>query len=85
MTKWGCSDPLSRSLHRLSLLFVRPVARLNRILALRDLGFSLEQIAQLLSEDLPAAQLHGMLRLRRRSFPSTFRTRWINWREWKHG
>jgi len=39
--------------------------RLNRILALKDLGFSLEQIAQLLSEDLPAAQLRGMLRLRR--------------------
>jgi len=37
---------------------------LNRILALKDLGFSLEQIAQLLSEDLPAAQLRGMLRLR---------------------
>ena len=38
--------------------------RLNRILALKDLGFSLEQIAPLLSEDLPAAQLRGMLRLR---------------------
>ena len=38
--------------------------RLNRILALKDLGFSLEQIAQLLSEELPAAQLRGMLRLR---------------------
>src|SRR5512136_2701540 len=38
--------------------------RLNRILALKDLGFALEQIAQLLSEDLPAAQLRGMLRLR---------------------
>jgi DNA-binding transcriptional MerR regulator len=38
--------------------------RLNRILALKDLGFSLEQIAQLLGEDLPAAQLRGMLRLR---------------------
>ena len=39
--------------------------RLNRILALRDLGFSLEQIAGLLDEDLPSAQLLGMLRLRR--------------------
>jgi DNA-binding transcriptional MerR regulator len=38
--------------------------RLNRILALKDLGFALEQIAQLLSEELPAAQLRGMLRLR---------------------
>jgi len=39
--------------------------RLNRILALRDLGFSLEQIGQLLDEGISADQLHGMLRLRR--------------------
>ncbi len=38
--------------------------RLNRILALKDLGFSLEQIAQALTQDLPPAQLRGMLRLR---------------------
>ncbi len=38
--------------------------RLNRILALKDLGLSLEQIAQLLEDDLPAAQLRGMLRLK---------------------
>jgi DNA-binding transcriptional MerR regulator len=39
--------------------------RLNRILALKDLGLSLEQIAQLLDEDLPADQIRGMLRLKR--------------------
>ncbi|WP_119067422.1 MerR family transcriptional regulator [Aggregatilinea lenta] len=39
--------------------------RLNRILALKDLGLSLEQIASLLDEDLPADQLRGMLRLKR--------------------
>jgi effector-binding domain-containing protein len=39
--------------------------RLNRILALKDLGLSLEQVARLLAEDLPAAQLRGMLRLKR--------------------
>jgi DNA-binding transcriptional MerR regulator len=39
--------------------------RLNRILALRDLGFSLQQIGGLLEEDLPAEQLLGMLKLRR--------------------
>lgn len=39
--------------------------RLNRILALRDLGFSLEQIAGMLDEDLPSEQLLGMLRLKR--------------------
>jgi len=38
--------------------------RLNRILALRDLGFSLEQIAPMLDEELPPAQLLGMLKLR---------------------
>jgi len=38
--------------------------RLNRILALKDLGLSLEQIAQALEKDLPAAELRGMLRLK---------------------
>ena len=38
--------------------------RLNRILALKDLGFSLDQVAQLLTEELPAEQLRGMLRMR---------------------
>ncbi len=39
--------------------------RLNRILALRDLGFSLEQIGGLLDDDLPSTQLLGMLKLKR--------------------
>src|ERR671925_475829 len=39
--------------------------RLNRILALRDLGFSLEQIAGMLDEDLSPEQLLGMLKLKR--------------------
>jgi DNA-binding transcriptional MerR regulator len=39
--------------------------RLNRILALRDLGFSLEQIGNMLDEELPAEQLLGMLKLKR--------------------
>jgi DNA-binding transcriptional MerR regulator len=38
--------------------------RLNRILALKDLGFSLEEIGKLLSDDLTAEQMHGMLKLR---------------------
>ncbi|MBN2547941.1 MAG: GyrI-like domain-containing protein [Anaerolineales bacterium] len=38
--------------------------RLNRILALKDLGFSLEQIQHLLREDLPAAELRGMMRMK---------------------
>src|ERR1700720_1207341 len=39
--------------------------RLNRILALKDLGFSLEQIAQTLDEGVSPEQLRGMLRLKR--------------------
>jgi predicted transcriptional regulator YdeE/DNA-binding transcriptional MerR regulator len=40
------------------------LSRLNRILALKDLGFSLEQVAQLLDEELSTAELRGMLRLK---------------------
>ena len=39
--------------------------RLNRILALKDLGFSLDQIAEVLRGDLSADQLRGMLTLKR--------------------
>lgn len=39
--------------------------RLNRILALRDLGFSLEQITGMLDEDVSPEQLMGMLKLKR--------------------
>jgi effector-binding domain-containing protein len=38
--------------------------RLNRILALKDLGFSLEQIAQALENGVSLEQLRGMLRLK---------------------
>ncbi len=38
--------------------------RIQRILALRDLGLSLEQIATVLRESLSAEQIRGMLRLR---------------------
>ena len=39
--------------------------RLNRILALKDLGFSLENIRQIVDDDISVEELHGMLRLRR--------------------
>jgi DNA-binding transcriptional MerR regulator len=39
--------------------------RLNRIVALRELGFTLEQIARLLNGELTAEQLRGMLVLKR--------------------
>jgi effector-binding domain-containing protein len=38
--------------------------RLNRILALKDLGFSLEEIGQFLAEALTVEQMRGMLKLR---------------------
>ena len=38
--------------------------RLNRILALKDLGFPLEQIAQLLEKELTLEQLQGMFKLK---------------------
>jgi effector-binding domain-containing protein len=38
--------------------------RLNRILALKDLGFSLEQIAHVMNEGVSQEQLCGMLRLK---------------------
>jgi DNA-binding transcriptional MerR regulator len=44
---------------------VSQLPRLNRILALKDLGFSLEHIAQVLDEGISADQLRGMLRLKR--------------------
>jgi len=40
------------------------LARLNRILALKELGFPLEQIARLLEEDLSLEQLQGMFKLK---------------------
>lgn len=39
--------------------------QLNRIVALKDLGFTLDQVGRLLHDDLDAGELRGMLRLRR--------------------
>lgn len=38
--------------------------RLNRLLAFKDLGFSLEQIAHLLDDQIPLSQMRGMLQLK---------------------
>ena len=46
------------------------LAVLNRILALKDLGLSLEQIAQLLHEDVSTAEMRGMLRLKQMELTS---------------
>jgi DNA-binding transcriptional MerR regulator len=46
------------------LYAVSQLSRLVRILALRGLGFSLEQIGEVLAEGLTPEQMRGMLRLR---------------------
>ena len=43
----------------------RQLAELNRLVALKDLGFSLGQVQAILAEQVSAAELRGMLRLRR--------------------
>ena len=44
---------------------VHQFARLHRIVALRDIGFGLDQIRQILTQDISVQELRGMLRLRR--------------------
>ncbi|MFF4765780.1 MerR family transcriptional regulator [Streptomyces sp. NPDC001255] len=40
------------------------LSRLNRVIALKELGFSLQEVGRLLAEDVAPAELRGMLRLR---------------------
>lgn len=47
------------------------LARLHRLMALRDLGFSLDQITALLTDAPSVEQLRGMLRLRRSQVEAT--------------
>jgi DNA-binding transcriptional MerR regulator len=44
---------------------VAQLGRLHRLVALRELGFGLEQIRPILEEELPAGELRGMLRMRK--------------------
>jgi DNA-binding transcriptional MerR regulator len=46
------------------------LARLNRIIALKDLGFTLEQVRAMLDQEVSAEQLRGMLRLRQAELQS---------------
>jgi DNA-binding transcriptional MerR regulator len=41
------------------------LSELNRIIALKDLGFTLQQVRAMLDEQIGAAELRGMLKLRR--------------------
>jgi DNA-binding transcriptional MerR regulator len=47
-----------------------PLPRLNRILALKGLGLSLDQIARLLEDDLPPEHAADLIRLKQASAPS---------------
>jgi DNA-binding transcriptional MerR regulator len=53
------------------LYSVHQLGRLHRIVALRDLGFTLEQISVVLLENPPVDQFLGMLRLRRAQIEQT--------------
>ena len=41
------------------------LARLNRVVALKDLGFTLDQVATIVDDEIDVDELRGMLRLRR--------------------
>ncbi len=41
------------------------LGRLNRVIALKDLGLTLDQVRAILDDEVDAAELRGMLRLRR--------------------
>ena len=44
---------------------VEQLTRLNRVVALKDLGFTLDQVATIVDEEIDVDELRGMLRLRR--------------------
>ena len=46
------------------------LSRLNRIVALKELGFTLLQVQSILDDTVSAEELHGMLRLRRAQLQS---------------
>jgi DNA-binding transcriptional MerR regulator len=50
--------------------------RLNRILALKDLGFSLEQIRLMLADGLSLEQLRGMLKMQRSEVEQRLSAEW---------
>jgi DNA-binding transcriptional MerR regulator len=62
----ACVDPVTgyRSYQATQL------AQLNRVIALKDLGFTLQQVQEIMAEQVSAAELRGMLRLRRAEIKS---------------
>ena len=57
----ACVDPASGY----RFYQARQLSQLNRIIALKDLGFTLQQVQAILEEQVSAAELRGMLKLRR--------------------
>ena len=57
----ACVDPASGY----RFYQVSQLAELNRVIALKDLGFTLQQVQAILEEKVTAAELRGMLKLRR--------------------
>lgn len=49
----------------------RQLPRLHRILALKELGFTLDQITQLVNEDVQAGEIRGMLALKKAQVEQT--------------
>ncbi|OEV05142.1 MerR family transcriptional regulator [Streptomyces oceani] len=47
------------------------LAQLNRVIALKDLGFTLQQVREIVAEKVTTEQLRGMLRLRRAELEAT--------------
>jgi DNA-binding transcriptional MerR regulator len=47
------------------------LTRLHRLVALRDLGFNLDQIGPVLDEEVTVDELRGMLRMRRAQIEAT--------------
>jgi DNA-binding transcriptional MerR regulator len=52
---------------------VTQLPRLNRILVLKDLGLTLDQILRLMNEDISAAEIHGMLTMKKTQIEQTLR------------
>lgn len=52
------------------------LAELNRLVALKELGFTLRQVGELLHEGVEAAQLRGMLQLRRAELEQQAQETW---------
>ena len=50
---------------------VHQLSRLHRLVALRDLGFNLDQIASVLDAEVTVEELRGMLRMRRAQIETT--------------